>query len=232
MTGYLGNKGVQGAYQAIIAQMPPHDTYIETHLGSGVVMRRKTPAFLRSIGVEIDPVTIATFGPIEGGEIHQGDAVAFLEGFDFASAGRVVVYADPPYLMSTRSSAESRYRFEYTDADHLRLLATLKALPANVSVLVSGYPAALYDEQLVGWRTIEFQAATRGGPRTEKVWMNFPAGKPHWIEYAGTGWIERQRIKRMATRWGRKFAELTDAERMAVLAAVLAAGATEPPPAA
>ena len=33
MTGYLGSKQVSGAYQAVIANMPPHDTYIETHLG-------------------------------------------------------------------------------------------------------------------------------------------------------------------------------------------------------
>ena len=30
---YLGSKAASGAYQAIIAQMPPHDLYIETHLG-------------------------------------------------------------------------------------------------------------------------------------------------------------------------------------------------------
>lgn len=59
MTGYLGSKQVSGAYQAVIANMPPHDTYIETHLGSGIVLRRKPPA-ARSIGLEIDP---ATFEP-------------------------------------------------------------------------------------------------------------------------------------------------------------------------
>ncbi|GAB7269522.1 hypothetical protein DZS_09150 [Dickeya ananatis] len=31
--GYLGSKGASGAYQKIIAAMPPHDTYIESHLG-------------------------------------------------------------------------------------------------------------------------------------------------------------------------------------------------------
>jgi hypothetical protein len=35
---YLGSKGGSGVYQKIIAEMPPHDTYIETHLGSGAVM--------------------------------------------------------------------------------------------------------------------------------------------------------------------------------------------------
>lgn len=38
---YLGRKAASGVYQKIIAEMPPYDTYIETHLGSGVVMLRK-----------------------------------------------------------------------------------------------------------------------------------------------------------------------------------------------
>jgi hypothetical protein len=37
---YLGSKAASGAYQAIIALMPPHDTYIETHVGSGVYTDR------------------------------------------------------------------------------------------------------------------------------------------------------------------------------------------------
>ena len=39
---YLGSKAASGVYQKIIAEMPPHDTYIETHLGGGAVMLRKS----------------------------------------------------------------------------------------------------------------------------------------------------------------------------------------------
>ena len=31
---YPGGKGGAGVYQTIINNIPPHDTYIETHLGS------------------------------------------------------------------------------------------------------------------------------------------------------------------------------------------------------
>ncbi|HCN3270845.1 TPA: DNA adenine methylase, partial [Klebsiella michiganensis] len=37
---YLGSKAASGVYQKIIAEMPPHDVYIETHLGGGAVMLR------------------------------------------------------------------------------------------------------------------------------------------------------------------------------------------------
>lgn len=35
MGAYFGSKATSGLCQPIIALMPPHDTYIETHLGGG-----------------------------------------------------------------------------------------------------------------------------------------------------------------------------------------------------
>ena len=46
MSSYFGSKATSGLCQPIIALMPPHDTYIETHLGGGAIMKRK-PAALR-----------------------------------------------------------------------------------------------------------------------------------------------------------------------------------------
>jgi len=50
VVGYLGSKA---ASDAIIALMPPHDTYIELFVGSGVVLRRKPPA-ARLFAVDLD----------------------------------------------------------------------------------------------------------------------------------------------------------------------------------
>ena len=47
MTGYLGSKQVSGAYQAVIANMPPHDTYIETHLAR--LIHQKCPEGLAGV---------------------------------------------------------------------------------------------------------------------------------------------------------------------------------------
>jgi len=49
--GYLGSKATAGLCQAIIALMPPHSIYIESHLGSGAIMKRK-PAAQRNIGID------------------------------------------------------------------------------------------------------------------------------------------------------------------------------------
>ena len=58
MTGYFGSKAGSGLYQNIIAIMPPHDTYIETHLGGGAVMQKKPPARLN---IAIDRAYWATY---------------------------------------------------------------------------------------------------------------------------------------------------------------------------
>ena len=57
---YFGSKATSGLCQPIIAMMPPHDTYIETHLGGGAIMKRKPPA-LTNIGIDIDPQPLADF---------------------------------------------------------------------------------------------------------------------------------------------------------------------------
>jgi DNA adenine methylase len=220
--GYPGAKDGAGVYQAIIAQMPPHDTYIETHLGSGAIMRRKPPA-VRSIGVDIDAGTVAAFdcGGRTDIELLVADAASTVAGFDYAGSGRTLIYADPPYLRGKGEVRSERrlYKHEYTRADHVRLLAELRAAPA--AVVISGYGSSLYDEMLGDWRTVEFQTMTRGGVRTEKLWMNFPAGKVHWSSFAGRNRTERQQVKRMAARWQEKYRALPPAKRLAVLAAIM-----------
>lgn len=215
--GYLGSKAASGAYQAIIAKMPPHDTYIEAYLGTGAVMKRK-PLSARSIGIDLDGGCLKAYQGDPTVELVEADAVQYLAEFDYRTAGRTLVYADPPYLHMTRSSA-ARYRHEYTEADHMCLLACLRAIPAMV--LVSGYPSRLYDEVLTGWNTCEFQVMTHGGPRTEKLWWNYSTTAKQWAKFAGANFTERQRIARKAERWASRYKELPPGERLAILAAIL-----------
>lgn len=57
---YPGGKGGSGVYQTIINLIPPHETYIETHLGAGSILRHKRPA-TTNIGIDIDPDLIAAW---------------------------------------------------------------------------------------------------------------------------------------------------------------------------
>ncbi len=191
-------------------------TYIETHLGSGAIMRRKPPA-LRNIGIDLDGAALAGFSCAWPVELVHGCCHRFLEAFDFD--GSELVYSDPPYLRHTRKSAR-RYRHDYEDADHVALLELLRRLPCRV--MISGYPSALYDEHLAGWRSLSLQVMNQAGVVTEKLWFNFAPDRLHWARFAGRNFTDRQRIKRRAESWGRRYQAMPPAERLAVLAAMMA----------
>ena len=219
--GYFGSKATPGLCQALIALMPPHSTYIESHLGGGAIMKRKPPA-MRNIGIDLDEGALAALGCDHQVELIHGCGHDFLSSFPFQ--GTELVYADPPYLQATRRSAR-RYRFEMTESDHVRLLVLLKALPCQV--MVSGHPSALYDAHLAGWRRLQIQVMTHGVVRTEAVWFNFAPHRVHWASAAGMNFTDRQRIKRKAESWGRRYGEMPPGERLAVLAAIMAAETEE-----
>jgi hypothetical protein len=216
MGAYLGSKATSGLCQPIIALMPPHATYIETHLGGGAIMQRK-PAARHNIGIDLNARTLARFTCNYPVELVQGCAHRFLA--DYPYQGRELVYCDPPYLQTTRSSSR-RYRFDYERDDHIALLTLLSRLPC--AVILSGYPSALYDDRLADWHSLEVQVMNQAGVRTEKLWFNFVPDRVHWARYAGHNHTDRQRIKRKAARWGAHYQTMPAAERLAVLSALMA----------
>ena len=149
---WFGSKATSGLWQALIALMPAHAVYIETHLGGGAVMKRK-PAALRNIGIDLDARALSSFECAYPVELVNAHCHGYLA--EFAFDGSELLYCDPPYLLSARKSGR-RYRHDYDDADHAALLGLLKGLPC--AVMVSGYPSALYDELLRGWRSVSVQA--------------------------------------------------------------------------
>ncbi len=114
MGAWYGSKATTGLSQAIVGLMRPHDTYIETHLGGGAIMKRKPPA-LRSIGIDLNARSIGTLCCDYEVELVHGCCHRFPADYPFE--GSELVYSDPPYLMSTRKS-QRRYRYRYSDADH------------------------------------------------------------------------------------------------------------------
>ena len=92
--GYFGSKATSGLCQPLIAMMPPHDTYIETHLGGGAIMRRK-PAALHNIGIDRDARALGEFECDYRVELIHGCAHRFLS--EYAFEGSELLYSDPPY---------------------------------------------------------------------------------------------------------------------------------------
>lgn len=189
-------------YQKLINLIPPHRVYIETHLGGGAVLRHKEPAEL-NIGIDIDPRVIQMFvGRFdEHFQFVTSTAEEFLVAYDFV--GDEFIYADPPYWPTTRRSHRTRYRHDYTEEMHVRLLRVLRSLPC--AVMISGYGNATYDEILRDWRKQVFTGTSHVGRREETVWLNFESAVLHDTKFLGVTFRDRQAIKRKRARWLSRF---------------------------
>jgi DNA adenine methylase len=86
-----------------------------------------------------------------------------------------LIYADPPYVHSTRKVGnpycKKGYRHEMQDADHERLAAALHRV--NGYVILSGYRSELYDKLFNGWTLIDRGSYADGAKkRTETLYLS------------------------------------------------------------
>ena len=95
---------------------------------------------------------------------------------DYGRHEEVLIYADPPYLGSTRSSRQYLVEMSHDD-EHQALAAALRDCKATV--VLSGYESTLYDELYDGWQRHEIETYTGQGNhvetndrRTEVLWCN------------------------------------------------------------
>ena len=208
---FPGGKG--RLWQRIVALIPPHDVYIETHLGGGAVMRQKRPAS-KNIGIDLDERVIAAAQSwsVPNLTLFQEDAIEFISRREFV--GTEFIYVDPPYLSSLKS--RKYYNFEYSDRQHCDLLSVLGEL--NCQVMISGYPSKLYESFLGDWHVTQLVNVSNAGQRIENVWTNYrPDHHLHDYSTVGNSFRERERIRRKAKRWARQLEEMPLSERSAIL---------------
>jgi DNA adenine methylase len=237
--GYFGSKAQAGVWQRIICQMPAHSFYVEPFFGSGQIFFRKRPAVLNVIidadghlikklradprvisGVEdrrpASKMTLTPAKQIPAVRVICGDALLELAALKPALHANAVIYCDPPYLFSSRTSRH-RYAHEFgRDDQHAALLALLQGM--NCRVLISGYPSKLYAEKLKSWRCISYQTRTRGRTVTECLWCNFPEPTElHDWRFIGKGYRERLTLKRFAARFLARLDAMPELKRNFVL---------------
>lgn len=94
---------------------------------------------------------------------------------DYGTEPTVCIYADPPYVGSTRAT---NYGLEMTDdAQHETFAQACH--DARAAVVISGYDSALYDHLFTDWHRIEMRGATTlsgDRDRVEVLWSNRPIG--------------------------------------------------------
>lgn len=107
---------------------------------------------------------------LRGVQIENRPAVELIRRFN---SPKVLIYADPPYMLSTRHGKQ--YRHEMDDAAHAELLEAL--LAHKGPVILSGYDNPLYQKELKGWHQERMEAYTQiMTKKTEVLWMNFEPG--------------------------------------------------------
>ncbi len=101
-------------------------------------------------------------------QIENRPALEVINRFKYEN---VLIYLDPPYLLSTRTAKQ--YKYEMTEQDHIELLEVLINHPGKI--ILSGYDSELYQEFLKGWYTEKRPgyAEYYGKHSEEVIWMNY-----------------------------------------------------------
>ena len=104
---------------------------------------------------------------LRGVQIENRTAVEVMKRFNYPN---VLIYLDPPYVLSTRHGKQ--YRHEMTDLDHEELLDAAKNHKGPV--LISGYDSELYKAELKDWYREEITSYSQvSSKKKEILWMNF-----------------------------------------------------------
>lgn len=104
---------------------------------------------------------------LRGVQIENMPATDLIQRFNFQN---VLIYADPPYVLSTKQGKQ--YKWEMDEEEHDQLLDVL--LAHKGPVLLSGYDNSLYNARLKNWRREEFICYSQVCSRKREIlWMNF-----------------------------------------------------------
>ena len=108
---------------------------------------------------------------LRGVQIENRPAVELVERFNYPN---VLIYLDPPYVLSARNGKQ--YKYELDDKDQIKLLDV--ALAHKGPLLISGYDNELYNDRLHEWYREETTCYSQVcSKKREILWMNFEPEK-------------------------------------------------------
>jgi len=103
---------------------------------------------------------------LQDAEIESRPALEVMKRF---AAADCLIYADPPYLPSTRT--QKMYGQEMTEQEHVEMLSVLRAHPGPV--VLSGYDNELYNGMLADWEQVSVKPpkVEKAAVRMERLWV-------------------------------------------------------------
>lgn len=235
LENYRGNKAVLGLYQFIINRIPACSTVVELFAGSAAITdkliegavavgsdcwRLGNGSVVRTVLNDINTCTTDELKLFfqEPTVIYNLNALQFLSTV-LPGLTDPFIYADPPYVLSTRGSQRRIYEHEMTDSEHEQFLQAAVTVKANW--MISHYECEMYDSMLPGWHKEKFKVSYHGQVKDECIYYNYP--KPSKLltyQYVGEDCWDRQRVTRKINRLVKKLNSLPELERNAVLSRV------------
>lgn len=117
--------------------------------------------------IHLPEKVLQTAERLRGVQIENRPAVDLIKRYNFDN---VLIYCDPPYLLSTRHGRQ--YKCEMDESEHEELLKLL--LEHKGYAIISGYDSELYNDMLQGWNKFETKAYSQVHTKTrETIWLNY-----------------------------------------------------------
>ena len=214
MNNYTGNKDFSNVIHFLINRLPKSSRYFSLFFGGGGLEKSVYTAAAHFVCAEKNPAC----------KKHEVDEVATIEYFDYQDliednvfTRSDFIFADPPYMLSTRTTGRKYYKFEFTDQDHYTFLSSIDTIDANI--MITHPECDLYNEHLSAWSKERFVYMTRAGKFEDCLYTNYQAAALELLNYdcLGVDFIDRQRIKRQRQNVVNKFMNLDDHVRRAIV---------------
>jgi DNA adenine methylase len=220
---YTGQKTASGIIEFLLNATPKANVYVEFFCGSAVFSNKISELSPNSEQLLCDknnevrqfiaPILSYNF---QNCCYSQLDLSKLLDG-----TKKIFIYADPPYLFSSRRSGRKYYKFEMSDDDHMHFLSYVQSLSAfGIQIMISHPKCSLYDKILKGWHTKEIKCSSRRGTYFECIYTNYDPSQIDLLTYdfLGDGFVDRQRINRSISNILRKIENLPLQHRTKLLA--------------
>lgn len=127
----------------------------------------KQPARGMSIRWQRVPAELAVMAArLKDAEIENRPAIEVMKRF---STPDTLIYADPPYLMETRT--QKMYAYEMSADEHLEMLDVLNSHPGPA--VISGYENQIYKKHLKRWKQVLVKPpkVEKQASRMEALWV-------------------------------------------------------------
>lgn len=214
MNNYTGNKDFSNVIHFLINRLPKSERYFSLFFGGGGLEKSAYTAAALFICAEKNPAC-KQFEVPGVATIEYNDYQDLIEDNVFTRSD--FIFADPPYMFSSRTTGRKYYKYEFSHQDHITFLEHIQNLDANI--MITHPECDLYDGELYGWSKEPFNYMTRRGMFKDCVYKNFQAADIELLNYdcLGEDFTDRQRIKRQRQNIVNKFAGLDNHVRAAIV---------------